>query len=64
MNRSIEFLLKCEKRKLPAHVLMAYVDQMTGKTDEEKEQLAARFIEEIDAMPDTSAPSDSSKRED
>ena len=41
------FLKMCSEMKLSADAILGMTSQMRGKTDEEKEELATRFIEEL-----------------
>ena len=47
MQKRNEFLRLCITKKLSMATTLSYTDQMRGKTDEEKERLAEKFIAEL-----------------
>lgn len=48
MSKRGEFLLKAIEMGMSGDAILEYVDQFEGKTDEEKDKLAGRFLKELE----------------
>ena len=48
MSKRGEFLLKAMELGWSADTILEYVDQFEGKTEQEKDELAAQFLEKME----------------